>query len=181
VFMNASGWAIAVLSFIAGALTIIVAQQAIRLAAAPPVLQTRIPTPAIASPLSKQSAPSPLTGAASPTSTPPVSSPSIQPVPSPSAQAGPPPSRQPTKADPPELFPEANRACTLKAAEDLPKIAGLVVKNTRTMVLSRPANWKDQTPPFRVEMDIAATGQIETYSYVCIYSSVGALVQRVAN
>jgi hypothetical protein len=82
-------------------------------------------------------------------------------------------------AAPAETFPEARRACTLKAAETLPRIPGLAIKATRTKEMPRPARW-DGPPPIRVEVDIMAAGQTETYAYLCGDSSAGAVVQRLA-
>lgn len=91
------------------------------------------------------------------------------------------PAERPKVDPPPESFPEAKRACTLKAAEALPKISGLSIKTTRSTELPPPRDWKDPMPPFRVELDIAAAGQSATYAYLCLYSSVGAVIQRLAN
>jgi hypothetical protein len=105
--------------------------------------------------------------------------------PSATAQAVPATIAKPTvqEAPPPpaETFPDSRRACTLKAAERLPKIPGLVIKQTRTKVLPTPANWKEETPPIRVEVDITAAGQSGTYAYLCGDSRVGTIVQPLAN
>jgi hypothetical protein len=76
---------------------------------------------------------------------------------------------------------EDNRACILKATEALPRIAGLVVKKTRT----RPApaeimaTWRGQTRPVMVDVDIVAAGAAETYSYICVLTNKTAFVRRV--
>ena len=74
-----------------------------------------------------------------------------------------------------------NRACVSKATEALPRIAGLVVKSTRT----RPApaeimaTWRGQTRPVMVDVDIVAAGTAETYSYICVLTNKTAFVRRV--
>jgi hypothetical protein len=73
-----------------------------------------------------------------------------------------------------------DKACILKAAETLPKIAGLVIKKTRTKVMPTPARWPSATPPIVVDVDIVAAGQAETYSYLCAVGDQGAIVQRLA-
>jgi hypothetical protein len=76
---------------------------------------------------------------------------------------------------------EDNRACILKATEALPRIAGLVVKKTRT----RPApaeiiaTWRGQARPVMVDLDIVAAGTAETYSYICVLTNKSAFVRRV--
>lgn len=73
------------------------------------------------------------------------------------------------------------RACTLKAAETLPKIPGLTIKNSRTSKRPTPPNWNSPVPPIKVDVDIFAAGQAETYSYLCITGPSGTAVQRVAD
>jgi hypothetical protein len=76
---------------------------------------------------------------------------------------------------------EDYRACISKATEALPRIAGLVVKNSRT----RPApaeilsTWRGQTRPVMVDVDIVAAGTAETYSYICVLTNKTAFVRRV--
>lgn len=143
--MNRSVWAIVALSFVAGALTAIIAQQSLQLFVFEQASAHH--QQATASPLPTQPA-------------------------------------ERAKADAaPESFPEARRACALKAAEALPKIAGLDIKTTRTRTieLSPTQKWNEPVPPIRVELDIAAAGQSATYAYFCGYSSVGAIIQRLAN
>lgn len=72
-----------------------------------------------------------------------------------------------------------SRACTLKAAEMLPKIPGLIIKSSRTAVQARPANWPSPVPPVMVDMDIVAAGQNDTYSYMCATGPAGTIVTRV--
>jgi hypothetical protein len=63
---------------------------------------------------------------------------------------------------------EDSKACVLKATETLPRIAGLVVKKTRTRLPgSDLGNWQGQTRPIIVDVDIVAAGTAETYSYLC--------------
>jgi hypothetical protein len=76
---------------------------------------------------------------------------------------------------------ENDKACILKATENLPRVAGLVVKKTRT----RPApaailaTWQGQTRPIIVEVDVVAAGAAETYSYLCALTKGSAYVRRV--
>ena len=72
-----------------------------------------------------------------------------------------------------------SKACTLKAAEVLPKIPGLAIRGSRTAVQPRPANWSSPMPPILVDMDVIAAGQNETYSYLCATGPAGTVVQRV--
>ena len=71
------------------------------------------------------------------------------------------------------------KACTLKAAEALPKIPGLAIKSTRTAVQPMPQNWSTPIPPISVDVDIVAAGQADTYSYICATGSAGTVVMRV--
>jgi hypothetical protein len=91
------------------------------------------------------------------------------------------PTTQETFTAPAETFPEARRACILKAAEMLPRIPGLVIQQSRTQEMTRPARWTGSSPPIRVEVDIIAAGQSGTYAYLCGDSPAGAVVQRLAN
>lgn len=101
-----------------------------------------------------------------------------QPTPTPSPQTT---TVREASAPPPETFPDARRACTLKAAERLPHIPGLEIKQTRTRVLPIPTNWKQEVPPVRVEVDIFAAGQAGTYAFVCATSQSLTVVQPLAN
>ena len=76
---------------------------------------------------------------------------------------------------------EDNKACLLKAAEALPRIAGLVVKKTRTRPVPSAilATWKGQTRPVIVDIDIVATGEEEAFSFMCVLSGRSAFVRRV--
>jgi hypothetical protein len=87
------------------------------------------------------------------------------------------------------LLPEAGTAatgpaqpCILKAKDALSKVAGMTVKkaSTRPMSPKQLANWKGQTKPVIVDLDVLATGAEETYSYVCSAGSAGRVfVQRI--
>jgi hypothetical protein len=74
-----------------------------------------------------------------------------------------------------------NKACILKATAALPRIAGLVVRNTRTHPVSAAvlATWQGQTRPIMVEVDTVAAGTEETYSYMCVLTKGAAFVRRV--
>jgi hypothetical protein len=76
---------------------------------------------------------------------------------------------------------EDNRACILKATETLPRIAGLVVKKTRTRPVPPAilATWQGQARPIIVDLDIVAAGAAETYSYMCVLTKGAAYVRRV--
>ena len=78
---------------------------------------------------------------------------------------------------------EDNKACMLKAAEALPRIAELVIKRTRTRPVPSAilATWKGQTRPIIVDMDIVAAGDEETLSFMCVLSKGSAFVRRVMN
>jgi hypothetical protein len=68
--------------------------------------------------------------------------------------------------------PASDKACTLKAASMLPRIAG--------MEMPPPAGWTTE-PPIRVEVDFVAAGQKDTWAYLCAMANGTALVQRLAN
>jgi hypothetical protein len=76
---------------------------------------------------------------------------------------------------------EANRACILKATETVPRVAGLVIKGTRTRPVpeSTLATWQGQTRPIIVDVDIVAAGAEETHSYICVMTKGSAYVRRV--
>ena len=63
---------------------------------------------------------------------------------------------------------EANQTCISKTAKALPRIAGLVIKNSRTRPVPEPilATWKGQTRPIIVDVDIVVAGEAQTYSYM---------------
>lgn len=76
---------------------------------------------------------------------------------------------------------EDNMACIAKATEALPRIAGLMVKKTRTRPVPPEimATWRGQTRPVMVDVDIVASGAAETYSYICVLTNKTAFVRRV--
>jgi hypothetical protein len=60
-----------------------------------------------------------------------------------------------------------SKACILKSAEMLPHIAGLEIKSSRASPVEGNAGW------LRVDLDVVAAGQAETYSYACALGSTG--------
>jgi hypothetical protein len=76
-----------------------------------------------------------------------------------------------------------DQPCIAKAAEALPRIAGLVVKKSRTRPVSAGilATWKGQTRPIIVDVDFIADGGGQTYSYLCVTTHGSAFVQRTMN
>jgi hypothetical protein len=69
------------------------------------------------------------------------------------------------------------QACVLKAADTLPKIAGMKIGKSRTSPAEGPAvaQW------LRVEIDWSAAGQNATWTYLCAVDGSGAArVQRLA-
>lgn len=87
--------------------------------------------------------------------------------------------KKPAKADAKTSDDPNAKACTLKAAEVLPKISGLEIKGTRTSIRPMPQNWSTPVPPILVDVDIVAAGQSETYSYLCATGPAGTVVTRV--
>ena len=77
----------------------------------------------------------------------------------------------------------ADQPCISKAAGALPRIAGLVVKKSRTRPVSAAIleTWKGQTRPIIVDVDFVADGQAQTYSYLCVITQGSAFVQRTMN
>ena len=76
---------------------------------------------------------------------------------------------------------EGNKACILKATATVPRISGLVIKKTRTRAVPAAilATWQRQTRPIIVDVDTAAAGAEETYSYMCVLTKGSAYVRRV--
>jgi hypothetical protein len=74
-----------------------------------------------------------------------------------------------------------NKACILKATEALPRIAGLVVKKTRTRPVPAAilTTWQGQARPIIVDIDIVTAGAEETYSFMCVLTKGSAYVRRV--
>jgi hypothetical protein len=78
---------------------------------------------------------------------------------------------------------EAGNTCLSKATEALPRIAGLVVKKSRTRPVSPTilASWKGQSRPVIIDVDVEAAGEAQTYSYICVVTQGSAFVQRTMN
>jgi hypothetical protein len=78
---------------------------------------------------------------------------------------------------------EAANTCLAKATEALPRIAGLVVKKSRTRPVSPTilATWKGQSKPVMIDVDFEAAGEAQTYSYMCVITQGSAFVQRTMN
>jgi hypothetical protein len=78
---------------------------------------------------------------------------------------------------------EAANMCISKATEALPRIAGLVVKKSRTRPVP-PAilsTWRGQSRPVIIDVDFEAAGEAQTYSYMCVVTQGAAFVQRTMN
>lgn len=78
---------------------------------------------------------------------------------------------------------EAAKTCVSKATEALPRIAGLVVKKSRTRPVSSAilATWRGQSKPVIIDVDFEAAGEAQTYSYMCVVTQGSAFVQRTMN
>jgi hypothetical protein len=78
---------------------------------------------------------------------------------------------------------EAGQTCISKATEALPRIAGLVVRKSRTRPVSPAilASWKGQSRPIIIDVDVEAAGEAQTYSYMCVVTRGSAFVQRTMN
>jgi hypothetical protein len=78
---------------------------------------------------------------------------------------------------------EAANACLSKATQALPRIAGLIVKKSRTRPVSPTilASWKGQSRPMIIDVDVEAAGEAQTYSYICVVTQGSAFVQRTMN
>jgi hypothetical protein len=71
-------------------------------------------------------------------------------------------------------------ACILKAAETLPKIAGMQIGKSRVQEMPSPAGWQ-WGPPIKVEVDWTAAGVASTWAYLCTVGDSGnAVVQRLS-
>ncbi len=80
-----------------------------------------------------------------------------------------------------DVAPEHARACILKAADTLPKIAGMKIGKSRTAPIPRPAGWASAVDPIQVDIDFTAAGQRDSWRYACsILPGGSAIVQRVA-
>ena len=78
---------------------------------------------------------------------------------------------------------EANKACTSKATEALPRVAGLVIKKSRTRPVPAAilASWRGQSQPIIIDVDFVAAGEAQTYSFMCVITQGSAFVQRTMN
>ncbi len=78
---------------------------------------------------------------------------------------------------------EAATTCIAKATEALPRIAGLVVRKSRTRPVSPTilATWRGQSKPVMIDVDFEAAGEAQTYSYLCVITQGSAFVQRTMN
>ena len=78
---------------------------------------------------------------------------------------------------------EAGKTCISKATEALPRIAGLVVKKSRTRPVPPAilASWKGQSRPIIIDVDVETPGEAQTYSYMCVVTQGSAFVQRTMN
>lgn len=76
-----------------------------------------------------------------------------------------------------------DKACILKAAELLPRIAGLSIEEStiRPVPEKYMADFKSDQKPVLVDIKINAAGQKDTYSYLCLMAGSRPLVQRVVN
>lgn len=75
-----------------------------------------------------------------------------------------------------------DKTCILAAAERLPRIAGLQIKETRTRPL--PAGMQKQwtaggDQPVLVEVDYAAAGVSDTATYLCAVAAGRTLVRKI--
>ena len=77
----------------------------------------------------------------------------------------------------------AGKTCVEAATAALPKVSGLAVKRSRTRPVSPEilANWRGQSKPIIVDMDIVTDGDAQTYSYMCVVTQGSAFVQRTMN
>ena len=78
---------------------------------------------------------------------------------------------------------EAANACISKATEALPRISGLVVKQSRTRPVSPTilSTWRGQSKPVIIDVAFEAAGEAQTYSYMCVVTQGSAFVQRTMN
>lgn len=71
-------------------------------------------------------------------------------------------------------------ACVIKAAETLPKIAGMKIGKSATEAVAAPPGWSLPSPPTRVVISWEAAGQAQRWAYLCAVDSSGnARVQRL--
>ena|SRR5262245_58155042 len=77
---------------------------------------------------------------------------------------------------------DPTKLCTLKAKENLPRVAGIQIKTSRArpMPADQLANWKGQSKPIVIDIETVANGHGEMYSYICASSPSGQpFVQRI--
>jgi hypothetical protein len=77
----------------------------------------------------------------------------------------------------------AGKTCVASATEALPKIAGLVVKGSRTRPVPPAvlATWRGQSKPVMIDLDVEAQGDEQIFSYLCVVTQGSAFVQRTMN
>lgn len=74
----------------------------------------------------------------------------------------------------------AGKTCIASATEALPKIAGQVVKRSRTRPASAAilASWKGQSKPTMIDLEVVTEGDAQVYTYLCVVTQGAAFVQR---
>jgi hypothetical protein len=75
---------------------------------------------------------------------------------------------------------KAGKTCISSATEALPRIAGLVVKRSRTRPVPPAvlATWKGQSKPVIIDLDVETQFEAQTFSYMCVMTRGSAFVQR---
>jgi hypothetical protein len=78
---------------------------------------------------------------------------------------------------------DAGKTCIATATEALPKIAGLVIKRSRTRPVSPAilATWRGQSKPVIIDVDVETEGDAQTFSYMCVITQGSVFVQRTMN
>lgn len=78
------------------------------------------------------------------------------------------------------VAPDQARACVLKVADTLPKIAGMKIGKSRTAYVAATADWASPIPPITVDINFTAAGQKGSWRFLCAVTATGtALVQRL--
>jgi hypothetical protein len=77
----------------------------------------------------------------------------------------------------------AGKTCIASATEALPKIAGLVVKRSRTRPVPPDilATWRGQSKPVMIDLDVETEGDAQIFSYICVMTQGSAFVRRTMN
>jgi hypothetical protein len=77
----------------------------------------------------------------------------------------------------------AGKTCIASATEALPKIAGLVVKRSRTRPVPPDilATWRGQSKPVMIDLDVETDGDAQIFSYICVMTQGSAFVRRTMN